>query len=246
MNQVSADYQFLKQNGVNCLRISYIEWNYPASEQIALLAKQDGFRVIIGGTFAGTPYGNVTPQNLSTYTSQVLQEAAWAQANQIDQLSLGNEAEYNLSGLTEPQWIAYLHGLSDQVHKVYAGVVSYETSSDFLNQWILGGRGSIDLLGWNSYCGGSCNAQRVQVAIAAFGVSHNFISEWNSSCGVITNCNDLNAWAQDLTSELSLLQPLNVPIYYFSYRYSTDDSSSPWSVQTTAGLRMPVAQALGL
>src|SRR5271169_2671464 len=65
----------------DCIRLAYAGFNNPLSESDALLAKSMGIRVTIGGDWYEHGSGEITSTDLPTYTSQVIQQAKWAQKN---------------------------------------------------------------------------------------------------------------------------------------------------------------------
>ncbi|MDE2100932.1 MAG: hypothetical protein KGL39_27040 [Patescibacteria group bacterium] len=240
MTQVSQDLSILSQAKINCLRLSYMGWNNLQSEALALYAKSKGFRVILGGD-----WGTLTPSQLSSYQSQVLTEAQWAQTNHIDQLSLGNEQEYRLSGLTKDQWVSFLQSLASQVKQVYSGQVSYETSGDFASYWATKSLGSIDLLGLNVYCGYDCNANDVNINIQAHGINHVYISETNADMST-GNYNNDSTHASEVSGDTVKLLNLGVPLYFFTFSTcnNADGVPSYWGLFQCNNLAQPLTAAL--
>lgn len=226
LTQVAVDLAILNTAKINCLRLSYMGWNNAQSEALAIFAQSKGFRVIVGGD-----WGTLTASQEASYQSQVLTEATWAQANKIPQMSLGNEQEYRLSGLTQTQWYTFLETLATKVKTVYSGQVSYETSGDFANFWATKPLGSIDLLGLNLYCGYGCNANYLQENITAHGATHMYVSETNADMSISQYGNDATH-ASEVTGDAVKLLNFGVPVYYFTF--STCNNSN--GVQTNWGL----------
>ena len=81
----------------NCVRLAYMNFNNPYSEQGALDAKSLGMYVILGAE-----WGTFTQSQFSQYESEAITQFKWCQANGIQQCSLGNEQEYRL------QWMSRL------------------------------------------------------------------------------------------------------------------------------------------
>ena len=90
-----AEIQAVKNAGFNCVRLAYMNFNNPYSEQGALDAKSLGMYVILGAE-----WGTFTQSQFSQYESEAITQFKWCQANGIQQCSLGNEQEYRLSGVS--------------------------------------------------------------------------------------------------------------------------------------------------
>lgn len=243
MAQVAIDLANLKKADIMCLRLSYMGFNNAQSEALALVAKADGFRVILGGD-----WGTMTVAQEPTYTAEALQQAKWAQANAIPQMSIGNEQEYGLKGLSDAQWATYITGLATQVKTIYSGQVSYETSGDFANIWAKQSLGGLDLLGLNLYCGESCNASYLNENIKAHGISHIYVSETNDDMSVSPTPSD-SKHATELQGDLVQLLKIGVPVYYFTYGTcnNADGVPSYWGLYNCNVLAQPdAAGVLGL
>lgn len=240
MSQVDSNFAKLKAAGITCLRLGYRGVDNPDSQALALRAKAAGIAVIMGGDWEMLGEGE-----FDAYDANAIKGAKWAEANGIPQISIGNEQEYELDGISQDEWVAHLHQLADKVHQVYSGKVSYETSSDFLPVWIRNGLGSIDLIGLNSYCGVSCNSTRIAQAIKAFGVGHVYVSEINSDLEVPSLKSD-EAHAADVTKNLmTLLKTYPIPMYYFNFS-SGGIASGIWGLYNGNTLVQPLtAAALG-
>ena len=169
---IMAEIKAVKAAGFNCVRLAYQNFNNPDSEQGALDAKSLGMYVILGAE-----WGNFTQSQFSQYESEALTQFKWCQANGIQQCSEGNEEEYRLSGVSYQQWGDDLRTIASAARDVYSGTISYETSGDFTQEWSAQSLGDIGLLGLNLYCNYQCNANYLQEAINAFGVSHVYVSE---------------------------------------------------------------------
>ena len=252
VSQVDTDLGVLKASGVNCLRLAYYGYGNPGvnytdgsflPEKLATIiqnwenANNWHFRIILGGD-----YGTMSPSDFASYDASVLETTKWAQTHGIEQLSLGNEQESRLSGMTLNDWIAHLHTLSDKVHAVYSGKVSYEFDSNYTSQYAAGGLGSLDLYGINLYC---CFLTNTQQAVSAFGSNHVYISEFNNDRGVYTTSE--STWAAALKDELAAVQSFHIPVYYFAYRDGGDGTTADrWALETSTGQRHLLAQVLGI
>jgi hypothetical protein len=218
---VAQDLRRLKNGGIGCIRIAYNEFNDPQSEALALFAKARGFYVIIGGEWR-----MLDPSQLSELHVRVLREAFWAQAHGIDQLSVGNEQEARLTGISFSGWANDVVALAAQVHKVYAGRVSYEASGYFVDNWPAIDLGSLDLLGLNVYGGYAFNAHALQENIAAHGVGHVYISETN--CDVFHVCKTDEALAEEMKGDLLKLihDYPQTAFYVYTWRAAGSDFPS--------------------
>lgn len=249
--QVATDLSVLKASGVNCLRLAAYGYgnsgvdyssNFLPEQLAALIQTWESknnwhFKLILGGD-----YGTMSPSSFAAYDTSVLTTATWAQAHGIEQLSLGNEQESRLSGMTMSDWIAHLHSLSDRVHAVYGGKVSYELDSNYAGQYVSGGLGSIDLYGLNVYC---CYISNAQQAVKTLGTSHVYISEFNDDRDA--HQTDQATWASTLMSDLAQVRTLGVPVYYFTYRDGGDGvEANHWALEFSSGQNHQIATVLGI
>jgi hypothetical protein len=129
-----------------------------------------------------------------------MQQAKWAQANGIDQFSVGNEQEERLSGISFPQFANQIVALAADLRAYFYGVVSYEASGYFVDEWPKVSIGSLDLLGLNLYNGYDFNAHGLNENIAAHGVSHVYMSETN--CDLIHVCHSDEELAAEMKGDL--------------------------------------------
>lgn len=218
--QVAQDLRRLKSSGVRCIRTAYFGFNDAHSKALALFAMARGFYVIIGGE-----WGKLDGTQIAQYDAQVVQEARWAQANGVPQLSVGNEQEYRLSGLSVSQWASHVIALAGQVHAVYSGRVSYETSGDFASGWAKADLANLDLIGLNLYGGYSFNAHAVQENIAAHGVSRVYVSETGCDIAHVAGCKSDAGIASEVKGDLVKLiaQFPQTAFYAFTWRAGGTD-----------------------
>lgn len=241
MAQATIDFNRLSNVGIKCLRLAYKGLTNTDSQAVALLAKSKGMSVIMGGDSE-----EIYRSDFAKYDREMIAGAKWAQTNGIPQISIGNEQEYELGDISQDEWVEHLKSLAAQVHTVYSGKVSYETSSDFLPLWKRHGLGSIDLLGLNNYCGFGCNGNRVADAVRSFGYSHVYVSETNADMATGLYNSDL-AHAARVTSDLmALLKIYPVPMYYFTYSTSNSGGmvSNIWGLYNGNTLKQPLTAAV--
>lgn len=143
-------------------------------------------------------------------------------------MSIGNEQEYHLSGLSVSQWIAHAKTLATQVKAVYSGKVSYDTSGDFEGQWLSAGSlGSLDAIGLNLYCGAGCNQNDLQKAITQWGKTHVEVTE--TACD-LNQCVSDSSMAAEVKTDALKLVAMGVPVYYFALRSGGDGTESYWAI----------------
>lgn len=94
-DQVNAELSELYAAGFRYIRIAHAEWDNAGGianvKQAALDAKAKGFYVMSGLSSAGTT--TLTSSNWSSYRTSILDFAAWAQTNGINEFQVGNELE---------------------------------------------------------------------------------------------------------------------------------------------------------
>jgi len=217
---VEQDLARLKASHVTCIRAAYFGFNDVHAEALALFAAARGFHVILGGE-----WGALEPSQLGDYDAQAMQQARWAQANGIVQMSIGNEQEYRLHGLTPGQWAEHVIELAGRVHSVYAGTVSYETSGDFAASWAGVKFGGLDRLGLNLYGGYAFNGRALGANIAAHGVDHVYVSETGCDIAHVAACKTDAGLAAELSGDLMRLlrQFPQTAFYVFTWRAGGTD-----------------------
>lgn len=237
---VDTDFARIKESGISCIRLAYEHWNYSRMLELARFAKSNGFQVVLGGY-----YGAVGKEDLEPYRSEVLQQAQWASQNNIDQLSLGNEQEFNLEDVSTADWAEFLRNLATEISAIYSGVISYETSGAHFDVWVSEKLGDIDLIGFNMYSGYSTNANRINKFIEAHGLGRVYISETNADIetGRFDDDQQQSEWVKNNT--LPLLN-LGIPVYFFTYD-ACGATESYWGLyQCGQPARPQTAQILGI
>jgi hypothetical protein len=212
--QVDRDFQRLMGGGVRCLRIVYNGFNDAQSEALARFAKARGFYVISGGE-----WGELDVAQLPQYRAQVMQQAKWAQANGIDQLSVGNEQEDRLSGISLTRWANEVVALAADVRSVFFGTVSYEAPATYADEWAKANIGSLDLLGLNSYYGYERNAAALAENMEAHGASHVYISEINCNLSERPLCATDAGLAAEMKEDLLRLIRENPQTAFYVYTW---------------------------
>ncbi|HSZ67032.1 MAG TPA: hypothetical protein VK825_12575 [Xanthobacteraceae bacterium] len=212
--QVERDFQRLLGGGVRCLRIAYNGFNDVQAEALARFAKTRGFYVISGGE-----WGQLDVAQLPQYRAQVIQQAKWAQANGIDQLSVGNEQEDRLSGISLTRWANEVVALAADVRGVFFGTVSYEAPATYADEWAKANIGSLDLLGLNTYYGYERNAAALAENVEAHGASRVYISEINCNLSERPLCATDAGLAAEMKEDLLRLIRENPQTAFYVYTW---------------------------
>ena len=209
------------------MRLAFNGQNSQQTEALALQAKTLGFY---------TEIGNDGQPNLGNYATGVVAEAKWAEANHIDQMSIGNEADS--AGANQP----ILANISCQAKAVAPNVViSYDTykgSYDPITSWAAN-MGCLDKLGLNLYAD---YANTMAEANNILGASHFYVSETNLDCGYNNSCGSEVSWAAGLQKVLNIEQPYGVKINVFAYRCAGSACPAYWTIIG----HLPVMAVLGL
>jgi hypothetical protein len=209
---IERDFQRLLGGGVHCLRIAYNGFNDVQAKALARFAKTRGFYVISGGE-----WGQLDVAQLPQYRAQVIQQAKWAQANGIDQLSVGNEQEDRLSGISLTRWANEVVALAVDVRGVFFGTVSYEVPATYADEWAKANIGSLDLLGL--YYGYARNAAALAENVEAHGASHVYISEINCNLSERPLCATDAGLAAEMKEDLLRLIRENPQMAFYVYTW---------------------------
>lgn len=239
-SQLDSDIALMKKNDINCVRIVYHLHSSQFTQGMAKYFNDRGFYVIFGGDD-----GTLNLRDLKAYNDRAVEAARWAESEGIDQFSLGNEQEYRLGDLNLAQWIVNLKYLASKVDDVYSGVISYELSGDYLDQYIEGGKGTLDRYGVSAYC---CWEKFAQKATQAWGEEGVYFSEFNVDPKWV-HFDSKQDQADALQLALNEMEPYDhMQLYYFTFRdgaYGT--VANRWAVMRTDNtLETPIAEVLGI
>jgi len=181
-------------NGFEQLRIDIP--NYQAtwleqSKAVVITAISKGAEVIWGvsSNDFNNPDYTITAENWATYRQAILDNAQWAQDNGVFEFQLGNEEELHIDGttMTVAQIITNLKSVATNVKAIFTrGNISYSCAVAFMDDWISEGKGDIDILACNIYCGGDDQYNddwktRITNLVNAFGVNGTYLTEFNLS-----------------------------------------------------------------
>jgi hypothetical protein len=176
----------LLANGFTQIRITISDFNLPddiaIAETAVLAAIAKGADVTWG---VGCSNITLTAANWADYRTAVLTAAAWAQANGVYEFVIGNEEERHNDDttITDAQVRTNIRSLATEVQAIFTnGEVTYGNACLYLSDWINEGIGDLDQIGWMVY-GDESWQNNVDTIIAAFGVDHAYINEWNVDSG---------------------------------------------------------------
>lgn len=213
---VNSDLSYLKSRGYNCLRLAFYGQNSDVTKRLALIAKSDAFYVIVGND--GDP-------NSGNYSVGVIAFAQWAQANGIQQVSIGNEASKDSA--TQ----AVLASLSCQVRGVFGGIISYDTyldpAHDEIKAWAAN-RGCLTKLGLNIY---SNYANTASEANSLLGPDGWYASEIGVDMDYYSNISDTQH-ASMLQTIVNTISAYNVPKFWFSWNAGGDNVALHWALNS--------------
>jgi len=185
----------LLANGFTELRIDipdYQNTSWLASSKATLpgiIAK--GAKVIWG--VSSNDYNNedytITAKNWPVFRQAILDAAQWAQDNGVHEFQLGNEEEFHVDGgtMTETQIITNLKSVATDVQAIFTnGNVSYSCWQNTIDDWVVAGKGNIDILASNVYMGGNGSygkiwKTRITNLVDAFGADGTYITEFAPS-----------------------------------------------------------------
>ncbi|GAH70994.1 unnamed protein product, partial [marine sediment metagenome] len=126
-----------------------------ASKAAVIAANAKGIKSIWGVTSGGT---TITSTNWADFRQAILNAAQWAQDNGIYEFQLGNEEEYHVDGttMTVAQIIINLKSVATDVQAIFTnGNISYSCWQNTIDDWVVAGKGNIDILASNVYMGGN-------------------------------------------------------------------------------------------
>ena len=235
----------LQSKGITCVRIAAFGQNSTLAEQIGVAYKGAGFRAMIVEDDNGK---GLSQAQLSSYDAGVIAQAQQMQKDGLPEIAVGNEQEYRLlNGLTQSQWIAHVKTLASQVKQIYGGEVSYDTSGDFVGQWVSAGvLGALDAFGENDYCGFGCNEGYIKAAVNAWGAPHVEVTETN--CDVLssnTGCTNDAAINNELKGDYVKLRAEfpTIPFYFFALDTGGDESHTQWGLYVGTTVQYPQSAA---
>lgn len=161
--------------------------NVNGSKAAVLVANTKGLKYIWGVSSNPTI---ITASNWADFRTAILDAAQWAQDNGVYEFQIGNEEEYHVDGttMTVSQIIINLKSIATDVQAIFTnGNVSYSCWQNTIDDWVVAGKGDIDILASNVYMGGdgyySSNEWKTKVTnlVTAFGADGTYITEFAPS-----------------------------------------------------------------
>lgn len=249
-SQVAADLAYLKRY-VTRLRIalpnyadetgSVANCRHAATDSIAA-----GFYTTYGVCGGGA--NSITTETWPAFSAKVQVEAAWAQANGISELQIGNEEESKIDGsMTAQDLRDNLRTLATACQAIFTrGPLSYSVAQGNPTNsaaWASeGDLGDIDLLGLNVY-GGNPTATPdakfyADTTFAAFG-ARAYISEFNCfhTWAPVVAALDEEAITREVAQRYKMLRDTGLtPIYFFNWRWPITDEFACQKVDGTLHL----------
>jgi hypothetical protein len=223
----------LLANGFEELRIDIPDYqnaiwlNNSKATVIGAIAK--GVKVIWGvssNAYNNTDY-TITAKNWSTFRQAILDAAQWAQNNGVYEFQLGNEEEFHVDGdtMTEAQIITNLKSVAAEVKAIFTrGKVSYSCAHNYISEWIVTGKGNIDILASNVYMGGTTfdDTWKTEIdnLVNVFGADSTYITEFNLSYrGLDYYSTDETVQAAALTEMIEYIKASGITrAFYFCYQ----------------------------
>lgn len=247
--EINQDLDFLWRIGIRKIRISLSTYTYPSgvdnTKALALAAKNKGFYIAWG-----VSHNKNSDANWPSYISALLDAAAWAEQNNIDELMIANEvdAEYtmengNPNSLTDP--VGKLKALATQVKIVYSGIVSCSIAQGRYESSWMQDKGDIDLLGYNCYgSSGSYSSfvQRITDLFNVYGNDGMYVSEWNLHFNFSSFPQPESTQTTQIGQRLAFLKGLGVNHFFFTYRW--DNASDQFALLKANGQYRTWYQAL--
>lgn len=228
---IDADLTYLKSYGINKLRVILPDKEDAAGitafRNVCLRAKLQDFFVTWGITQSAT---TLTAANFdSAYVDAVSTQAAWAQANGIDQFSIGNELLLYVDGsLTYITLAAKLRTLATTIQAIFTnGDVVYDEvqGNGLITEWHDNGIGDLDKIGFNIYGDAGNTFEGYVTALYTNFGANVYLGEWGKSQAYSTNEDIENSYAQVIASRLEHIKNSGITDAYF-YLYQTPIASN--------------------
>jgi hypothetical protein len=181
----------LLANGFNELRVDIPAWNdeydgVARSKAAVIRAIAKGANIIWG---VGQSKNTITAANWPDFRAAILSAAQWAQDNGVYEFQLGNEEEFHVdeTTMTIEEIITNLKSVATDVQEIFTnGNVSYSCWQNTIDDWVVAGKGDIDILASNVYMGGNGSYSeiwktRITNLVNAFGADGTYITEFAPS-----------------------------------------------------------------
>jgi len=157
-----------------------------ASKAAVIVANAKGLKFIWGVSSNPTV---ITATTWVNFRQAILDAAQWAQDNGVYEFQIGNEEELHVDGttITVSQIIANLKAVATDVKAIFTnGNVSYSCWQNTIYDWVVAGKGDIDILASNVYMGGNGSYSeiwktRITNLVNTFGADNTYITEFAPS-----------------------------------------------------------------
>ncbi|MBA7616196.1 hypothetical protein ES703_23492 [subsurface metagenome] len=254
-----SDIDIILANGFEEMKLGIPDYQntswlaYTKAAIIRIIAK--GAKIIFG--VSSNSYNNpdytITAENWPTFRQAILDNAQWAQDNGVYEFQLGNEEELHNDNttLTDTQLIANLKSLATEVQEIFInGNVSYSCWRESIDDWIIAGKGDIDILACNIYMGGDGyyggNKWKTDInkLVNAFGADGTYLTEFNLSWSSLDDYStDEAVQAAALTEMIEYIKASGMTrAFYFAWK---DDGEARFGVVKDDGTyRLLWSQAL--
>lgn len=243
--QINADLDNFKAMGIKKIRVAMNYFGYSfgitAVKAVVVAAKARGFYVIWG--VDGSGFAWHTDLNWRSYVNAVKLNAAWAQANGVDEFMVGNEIEYSQTVTGQlTNAVPKIKKLAAEVkNNIFFRTVSYAVAQDALeSEWIAEGKGYLDKLGYNVY--GSNGdftdwQNKITTFYNAFG-SNMYISEWNLHATWSSFPQPESAQATAIETRAQWLQDTYPTLEHFFFTGRWDDNSGNFALYKGGTVRL--------
>lgn len=220
-------------NGFTNLRIDipdYQDSDLIWSKAMVIRTIAKGAKVVWGVTSnpGDNPDYIITAESWSTFRQAILDNAQWAQDNGVFEFQIGNEEEYHIdeTTMTVEQLISNLKSVATEVKQIFTnGNVSYTCADEHIDDWVVAGKGDLDILASNIYKGGNGYYSepwkaKIDNLVNAFGVDGTYITEFNLSWSSLDDYStDEAIQAADLTEMIGYIKASGITrAYYFCWK----------------------------
>ena len=234
IRRFNKDIDILLTNGFTELRIDIPDYQNDTlltdSKSAVQVAVAKGAKVVWG--VSSNSHNNtdflITEESWPNFRQAILDAAQWAQSNGVYEFQIGNEEEWHVDGttLTAVQIIENLKSIASEVKTIFTnGKISYTCFTDYIDYWIMVGKGDIDILAFNMYRGGNDNYNNdwkriITKMVNGFGVESTYITEFNISWSSLDDYStDEKIQAVALKEMIDYIKDSGIKkAFYFIYR----------------------------
>lgn len=228
------------------LRITIPSWNDSTGitnvRNLVTIASNMGFEVTYGVTAAGTGH-DLTYYN--NWKSQVITEAAWAAANNVDIFYIGNEEDHwisvgGITGVTTATLRADVLNMAQTIKGSYPDMkLAYSTAESQMADWSTEASTNtdwefLDYFGLNMYNADFSGTLEYAQSLAY--ASKLFLSEWNDEDNQPTSGKSDSAFRAEILERRRIIVNAGVPAYYFTWDWGGSyGTSDDWGLINSDG-----------